>query len=129
MLDRLDERARTRVSGPTWDRIRPNLERVHSALVAASPDARGTLTTIYIKYTSPETGEQPYAVLWVKKSSELILGLALPEDFEAEALTGPASGIKYKGLTKFVRLTPDSEVPSALSNWIAAAVDQTKAIA
>jgi hypothetical protein len=98
--------------------MRSKLEKIHAAIVAVSPHAVGKLTTIYIKYTTPETGDAPYAVLWVKKSTELTLGLALPENYSAEGLSGSPRTIKYKGLTAFLTITPCSEMSADLGQWI-----------
>ena len=117
MLERLDERANKRIAGPGWDKIRPQLERIHRALASVSPTAWGELTTIYVKYGTKETGSQPYAVLWIKKSTELILGLALAEEYPLGALTPLASQLKYAGLTVYLGFDPQTEVPDLLSQW------------
>jgi len=114
VLDRLDERANKRIAGPAWDGIRRQIEIIHRALVAVSPTASGELTTIYVKYSTRETGTQPYAVLWIKKSTELILGLALPRGHNLDGITPFPSRLKYTGLTVYLRITPESEVPDVL---------------
>lgn len=117
MLEHLDQRANNRIAGPGWDKIRAQLEKIHRALVSVSPTARGELTTIYVKYGTEETGAQPYAVLWIKKSTELILGLALPEEYTIGALTPLATNLKYLGLTVYLRFDVQSQVPNLLSQW------------
>ena len=42
----LDERALKRVGGPAWDKIRPQLNRINSALLSVSPAASGALSTL-----------------------------------------------------------------------------------
>ncbi len=79
MMERLDERAAQRIAGPSWDEIRPLFAELHDVLIAVSPAASGELTTIYIKYMDKTKSQQPYAVLWIKKSTEMVLGLAVPE--------------------------------------------------
>src|SRR5262245_55173257 len=77
--ERLDPRALKRVSGHSWQRMRPLFEQVSNTILSLSPTANGKLTTIYVKFVSQETGIHPFAVLWIKKASEMVLGLALPE--------------------------------------------------
>lgn len=111
----LDKRAIDRISGAAWDEIRPTFTAVHDALVSVSPEVRGELTTIYIKYLSKETGDQPFAVLWVKKRTELLLGLAMPPGFSVpNAIPAP---VKYAGLTVYLRFEPGSEVPASLASF------------
>ena len=117
MLERLDARANKRLSSKAWNKIRPQLESIHRALISVSPTASGALTTIYIKYSTKETGMQPYAVLWVKKTTELILGLALPEEYDVGQLAPIGQNLKYAGLTKYLRFVPDSKVPESLVRW------------
>ena len=74
----LDVRATDRVSGPAWKAIKPHIDAVNAALLGVSLTSRGELTRIYIKYTSAETGCQPFAVMWVRSSSEIVIGLAPP---------------------------------------------------
>lgn len=121
MLERLDTRAVERVRGEAWDKIRRQLNSVHDALISVSPCAAGELTTIYIKYATPETGPQPFAVLWVKKSTELVLGLTLPADFASETVPFFSSSLKYTGLTRFLRFTPADEIPDSLKDLATAA--------
>ena len=75
--NRMDPRALERVSGPSWRKMRPLFDQVSGLLLSVSATARGELTTIYVKFLDQETGPQPYAVLWIKKASEMVLGLAL----------------------------------------------------
>lgn len=117
MLERLDARANKRLGGKGWDKIRPQLESIHRALISVSPTASGALTTIYVKYSTEETGMQPYAVLWVKKTTELLLGLALPEEYDVGQLASTGANLKYAGLTKYLRFVPNSNVPEFLMRW------------
>lgn len=116
-MERLDTRAVDRISGPAWEALRPTFNFIHSALVSVSPTVRGDLTTIYIKYTAPETGNSPFAVIWVKKSSELVVGLAFPRDDVPPEFTGPPAGCMYAGLTGYLKLTPQSSVPTSIAEW------------
>ena len=114
-MKRLDERAIKRLSGPSWTGLRRQFEKVHEALTSVSPSARGELTTIYVKYVADETRDQPFAVVWLKKSTELVVGLALPDGYELSALGPPLPGYKYAGLTAFLRITSQDIVPPQLA--------------
>ena len=116
MLDRLGPKATKRVGGKAWAITRPQFERIHNFLVSASADASVELATVYVKYTVPAI-RQPFAVLWVKKSTELVLGLALPEDYTTSILSDAPNHIVYAGLTKYLCIHPGDPVPSELSKW------------
>lgn len=121
MLDRLGPKAAKRVSGKAWAITRPQFEQTHKFLVAASADASGELATVYVKYTVPAI-RQPFAVLWVKKSTELVLGLALPEDYASSILADAPNHIVYAGLTKYLCMHPGDPVPCELATWAKAAL-------
>lgn len=116
--ERLDPRAVSRISGDAWQSMRPVFDRLNDALLSASPTATGVLTTIYIKYASPETNAQPYAVVWVKKSTEIVVGLALPSDFRADGLVDAPRVYKYAGLTKYLVLGKGAELPPSFGDWV-----------
>ena len=96
---------------------RGQFDRISDALLAASPAARGELTTIYVKYVADEIGNQPYAVVWLKNSKELVVGLALPEGYESPGLGPPMPGYKYAKLTRFLRITPNEVAPPEIARW------------
>lgn len=120
-MDRLDPRAMDRIKGPAWKPLRAEFEAIHDALIGVSPTVSGELTTIYVKYGAPELGKQPFAVVWVKKASEIIVGLAMPADELDEDLSGHPPGYKYAGLTGYFRVTSESPTPRAIANWAATA--------
>ena len=119
MLVRLDPRAIERISGKAWDGVRSHFASIHEAIIAASPSARGALTTIYIKYTSDETGQNPFAVLWVKSSAELVLGISLPDTASLPQSLLARSTPNYKNMTAFLRFTAADSVPNKLAGWLA----------
>jgi hypothetical protein len=121
MLEQLDQRANERISGPAWDELRPIITAVHSALVSPSSTASGELTTIYVKYTNAAAGANPYAVMWIKKSSSLVLGLALPATHSSPLFMAAPTGCKYAGLTKYLTFTTGDIIPPDLSSWVEAA--------
>ena len=124
--DRLDARASKRINGPSWAGLRRQFRKIHQALLSVSPSARGELTTIYVKYVADEIGNQPYAVVWLKKSTELVVGLALREGYEAAELRPPLPGYKYARLTAFLKITPQDAVPGEFLRWASDAYSQTK---
>ena len=126
MLEGLDERAVKRLGGKAWDKIRRQFDRINEALLSVSPSTTGSLTTVYIKYSAPETANQPYAVLWVKKSTQLILGLALPHDYESAGLTTPPGNLTYSGLNAYITITPDMDVPADIDRWASDAYNHLK---
>jgi hypothetical protein len=126
MIDKLDIRAIERISGPAWDSLRSHFISIHIALVTVGSDVRGDLTTIYIKYTSPDLGQTPFAVVWVKKASEIVVGLALPVDFTFSDLTEPPAGCKYAGLTRYFKVKQFDDVPSELAKWAVIAYEHIR---
>jgi len=58
-------------------------------------------------------------VVWLNVSApkRLIVGLALPEDFEAAGLGPPPERIFYQGLTKFLVIEEGQAVPEGLTGW------------
>ena len=90
---------------------------VSDILLDASKSATGQLTTIYIKYSSPETSGNPYGVVWIKKSSQIVVGLSLPVDVEHPRLVDPPKGHTYAGLTKYVVLDANTDVPTEFEEW------------
>ena len=117
MLERLDKRAVDRISGPAWDEIRAVITLAHSALVSPSAACSGELTTIYVKYGDALAGTMPYAVMWIKKSSSIVIGLALPASIDVPSLASAPAGCKYAGLTRYLCLNAGDEVPAELASW------------
>ena len=117
----LDMRAVNRVSGPAWKAIKPHIDFVNAAFLGVSPTSRGELTRIYIKYTTSETGCQPFAVMWVRSSSEIVIGLALPPDFCVGNIRAPLKPIAYSGLTTYFCLTAQDTLPVDIAAWSMAA--------
>lgn len=116
MLDRLDEAAVRRVAGPAWDGLRDVFMEASGHLLAVDPSTCGQLTTIYVKYSIRLNGPV-YAVAWIKKSTELVVGFALPGDVEGLGLELPPCDKKYAGLTGYLTLIPGDDVPVGFSLW------------
>jgi hypothetical protein len=119
-FDRLDPKAIKRVGGPAWESIRPSFVAVHASVIEASPTAHGHMMTSYVKYLTDETGSQPIAVVWLSKSSELLIGLALPADTACPAAMEPM-GMTYKGITVYLRVRATDPVPDGLVQLAVAA--------
>jgi hypothetical protein len=58
-MQRLDQRAYDRISGPSWEAIRPQFTEINDALLQVSEETKSELTTIYIKYRGPSSRGRP----------------------------------------------------------------------
>jgi hypothetical protein len=114
----LSQRILAKVGGPAWESLRGQFVQVARSLLAVSPDADSELMTTYAKFTvHSDSGSPVFAAVWLKSSKRLVVGLALPEDYEAEGL-GPAfPGTMYKGLNKYFVVEQGSAVPKGLAEW------------
>jgi hypothetical protein len=117
----LDDRTIEKVGGPAWSELRLTFMKISESLLAVSESSRGELTTIYVKYASDETRSKPFAVVWLRKSSELTIGLALPDDVASEAFVDMPKGCKYAGLTRYLVLSADTGVPDEFNEWASTA--------
>ncbi len=124
-MERLDMRAAERISGPAWDHIRSLFGCIHKILVDTDECVNGSLTTIYVKYVLSDRNAPPFAVVWIKKSSELIVGLALPPEFQCQELSEPVPGYKYSGLTRYIKFSTNSVVPDKFATWVNLAFHNT----
>jgi hypothetical protein len=117
-MGELSQRTIAKVSGPAWESLRGQFLQVSRCLLASSPDAESELFTTYVKFTvGSSPNSRVFAAIWLKSSKRLIVGLAVPEDFEAEEL-GPAPlGTVYKGLTKYFVVERGGAVPKGVGKW------------
>lgn len=126
-VPRLDPKAFDRLSGKSWAALLPDFLQLSRVLLAAAPDAHSELTTIYVKFCLPVASKSsPYAVVWVKRSSELVVGMALPEDLECADLGDPIAGMKYPLLTKYFVVRPGGGLPSGLADWASLACQRLR---
>ena len=125
-MERLDKRALERIDGPAWDGLRSQFEAIHNMLISVSESVTGVLTTIYVKYATSPTAK-PFAVLWIKNSKQLALGLALPEHYGHPLLVATPSGHAYSGLNKFVVVANGDAVPPEMAEVIRAAYEHVSA--
>lgn len=123
-VERLSNDAVERVSGPAWQSLRQPFLDMSETLLGVSSESVGVLTTIYVKYQlTGSPSSDVFAVAWLKNSRQLVLGLALPLEFESPLLVLAPTGMKYKGITKYLIVKPGDILPSELSNWAKAAYD------
>ncbi len=116
---KLDQRAVDRVSGPSWEAMRPAVLKLADALLSPSEKATNQLTTIYVKFERP--AGSVYAVMWVKKSTQVVVGLALPAGMNSPRFHAPPSTMKYPGLTAYFSVTSPEDVPAEVGAWAQAA--------
>ena len=74
-------------------------------------------TTIYLKFCGGTMRTEVYAVVWLKTSKQLVIGLSLPETVESPRLSPPPHGMKYKGLTKYLTLSAGDTLPDSFADW------------
>lgn len=115
MTTQLDPRAVERVSGPSWQVLKPAVLEIGETLLRVSTQARSNLTTIYVKFERPNGSV--YAVMWIKKSTQAVVGLALPENTAHERLHDAPTGMTYAGLTRYFTVREGDDVPYELAEW------------
>src|SRR5437016_9197636 len=110
-MGQLSERAIERVSGPSWQPLKDAFLDISTKLLSVSPEAAGELTTIYVKYqVSASPQSKVYAVVWLKTSKKIVVGMALPEEFDFPNLGPAPAGMKYKGITKYFEIEPGDDI-------------------
>ena len=127
----LTQRVRDKLSSAKWNRIRDLFLQVSEVLVGVSPDAQGELAGQYVKFaTSLDPTRPPYAVVWPNMSAprRLLVGLALPENFDAEGLGPAPEEVFYRGLTRFFVINEGQAIPEEFSEWAKRAYDQNGAV-
>ena len=117
-MGNLSSKVIDKVAGPSWDGNREKLMDIFNTLLSVSPDTRGELATSYVKCTVTDQVVSPvFAVVWIKTSKKITIGLALPESFESDKPVAAPPGTVYKGLTGYFTLTEDDDVPFELTHW------------
>ena len=123
----LTQRTHDKIDSAMWRSIRDLFMQVSKVILAISSDAHGDLAGSYIKFaTGPASTSPTYAAVWPRMSApkRLIVGLALPEDFEEEPLGPPPERIFYKGLTKFLVIEEGQTIPEGLAGWATRAYEE-----
>lgn len=118
-LDRLDARAIARINGPAWTDLRAKILGAAESLLSVSPNARGTLTTIYVKFERSDG--TVYAVMWIRTARQLVIGLSLPETIRSVRLGPPTQGMKYPNLTGYLSISAGDDLPTEFQDWANAA--------
>jgi hypothetical protein len=117
-MGELSQHTIAKVSGPAWEQLRGQFMQISRLLLAASPDADSELMTSYVKFTvhtAPQS--RVFAAIWLKSSKRLIVGLALPEEYDADELGPSLPGTMYKGLNKYFVVEHGGVVPKGLAEW------------
>lgn len=118
-MPELDPRAVERVSGPSWQALKSVVLAIGETLLGVSSRAQNHLTTIYVKFERPDGSV--YAVMWIKKSTACVVGLALPEGTSHARLQDAPKGMTYPGLTRYFSVAEGDAIPPELSSWASAA--------
>ncbi len=117
-MGELSQHTIAKVSGPAWESLRGQFMQIARMLLAVSPEADSELFTTYVKFTINAAPQSPvFAAIWVRSSKQLIVGLALPEEFEAEELGPALPGTMYKGLTKYFVVEQGGAASKNLAEW------------
>ena len=117
-MSELTQHTIAKVSGPAWESLRGQFMQISRLLLAASPDADSELMTTYVKFTvhtAPQS--HVFAAVWLKSSKRLIVGLALPADYEAEGLGPSLPGTMYRSLNQYFVVERGNAVPKGLAEW------------
>jgi hypothetical protein len=123
----LTQRTHDKLNSSMWKSIRALFVQASEVILAISSDTHGDLAGSYIKFaTGPASTSPTYAAVWPKMSApkRLIVGLALPEDFEEAPLGPPPERIVYKGLTKFLVIEEGQAIPEGLAGWATRAYEE-----
>jgi hypothetical protein len=114
----LSQRIIAKIRGPAWEQIRGQFMQISRLLLAVCSDADSELVSAYVKFMIHSDLQSPvYAAVWLKSSKRLIVGLALPADYEAEELGPALPGTLYKGLNKYFVVEQGGIVPKGLAEW------------
>jgi hypothetical protein len=122
----LTQRVHDKLNGSYWRSLQDLFMQVSEVLLDISAEAQGELAGTYVKFTSAST-RPTYAAVWpkVKSPKRLVVGLALPDDFDAERLGPAPERIFYPGLTKFLVINEGQAIPEQLSGWVRRAYGHT----
>jgi hypothetical protein len=113
-----DERIDKRINGPTWDNIREKIIETQNILLNIDNSVAAELTTIYVKYKiSDNPMAQVFGVIWLKAAKNVVLGLATPEKISHKDIIDAPVGMKYKGLTSYLEIKEDTNIPEELKSW------------
>ena len=116
-----------KLSGRSWDKSREKLIGLIKELLSVDKSAVVEPSTIYLKFkVRDEPLAAVYAVLWVRSVKNIILGLSTPKKNENEIVMGAPPHMKYTGLTSYIKIDEDVDLPSDLVIWIKNAFENAK---
>jgi hypothetical protein len=125
----LSQQIIAKVGGPSWEEIRGQFMQMAQLFSAVSPDADSDLLTSYVKFTvNSDPNSTVFAAVWLKTSKRLVVGLALPEEYEAEGLGPAPPRTFYKGLNKYFVVERGGVVPKGLAEWAGLAYQNVLAV-
>jgi hypothetical protein len=126
---REDTRIAARISTKGWGALRPAFEEVHQSLLSADEGVTAELTTIYVKYKDGAQPNSPvFAVVWLKTTKRIDIGLALPdESFDVSLMQRPSS-LRYPPLNSFITISPGDSVPERFAEWARVAFEYRKTL-
>src|SRR5690349_2824932 len=117
-MNEIDPRIQERLRGPAWSQVRDTFFDLCDRVLSVAPNTRADLTTIYVKFVISADATSPvYAVAWLKTAKNVVIGFALPESIQDESLESAPTGMTYKGITKYFRVTADAALPPSISEW------------
>jgi hypothetical protein len=118
MMGDLPQYVIAKVSGLAWEPLRRQFMEIGRMLMDVSSDTNCELFGCYVRFTASIVPKsQPYAAVWLKTNRRLIVGLALPEAYEAEELGPALPGTVYKGLTKYLTVERGDVVSERFADW------------
>lgn len=117
-MPELDPRAVKRVSGPAWRPLKAAVLQIAETLLGVSDQATSEMGTIHVRFERPDGSI--YAIMWLKKSARVVVGLAL-DDAPGERLHEPPADMIFPGLTRYFTVTGGEAVPPELAAWASAA--------
>jgi hypothetical protein len=119
MMGDLPQYVIAKVSGLAWEPLRGQFMEIGRLLMDVSADTNCELFGSYARFTASIAPKgQPYAAVWLKTNRRLIVGLALPEAYEAEELGPAPPGTVYKGLTKYLTVERGGVVSEGFADWV-----------
>jgi hypothetical protein len=126
-MAKYDEVIEKKIGGPVWENIHGKLQNIIKELLDVDESAAPELSTIYIKFKIRDEPLAPvYAVLWIRSPKRVVLGIATHKTMPHKLVTDAPNRMKYTGLTSYLRITEDSEIPSELTDWIKDAFENVR---
>jgi hypothetical protein len=105
----------------------PNSSKYASSALSLGGDITAELTTIYVKYKySPDAMSEIFAVVWVKNTTQIVVGLAFPEDKIPSELSPAPARHNYRPLNGYFVLRPGDALPASFPDWARQAYEYRK---